>query len=279
MSRGCLAILSLIGAVLTTGSGAATAARADGVGTLGVHQRVALLEKALADFDAGVGMLESDPGQAGERLSAAAEGFESLIRSGVRNGRLYYNLANTYLQLGRLGKAIANYRRAEKLIPGDEQLKTNLGYARGLRRYQIEAKGSESLLRTLFFWHYRIPLATRFAAGLVLYVLFWLVLMIRPLFRQAGLPLIALLLAVGWLTLGASTAVQWSIESRTAAGVIVADEVVVRKGNSANYEPQVKQLLYEGVEFTLLEMRSGWLRIELPDGSTGWIRADQADLI
>ncbi len=246
---------------------------------LGEHQRVALLEKALADFDAGLGMLESDPDGAAAHLRGAADGFETITRGGVRNGRLYYDLGNTYLQLGRLGSAMVNYRRAEKLIPGDEQLKTNLQYARNLRRNQIATTGSQSLLRTLFFWHFRVPLPTRFLCALVLYVLFWFALLVRPFVRQTGLRLLAVVLAVGWLTLGASTLVEWQLQSRIIAGVIVADEVVVRKGNSANYEPQFKQLLYEGVEFTLLESRGPWLRIELSDGNTGWIRADQAELI
>jgi hypothetical protein len=30
------------------------------------------------------------------------------------------------------------------------------------------------------------------------------------------------------------------------------------------------------VECRLLEERPGWLRIELPDGRSGWIRSDQA---
>ena len=59
----------------------------------------------------------------------------------------------------------------------------------------------------------------------------------------------------------------------------MADEVIVRKGNSTSYEPQFNQPLYEGVEFTLIERRGDWLRIELPDGNSGWISADQAELI
>ncbi len=246
---------------------------------LGRHKRVALLEKALADFDEGLDLLESDAEQAAARLRASAEGFETIIRSGVHNGRLYCNLGNTYLQLGRLGLAIANYRRAEKLIPGDAQLKANLEYARHLRRNQIAPAGSKTLLRTLFFWHYRVSLRTRYLCGLLLYVLFWLILIVRPFVRQEGMRLLAVVLAVGWITFGASVLVEWQLQARTTAGVIVTDEVVVRKGNSANYEPQFKQLLYEGVEFTLIESRGDWLRLELPDGNSGWIRADQAELI
>ncbi|MCP4593246.1 MAG: tetratricopeptide repeat protein [bacterium] len=245
----------------------------------GHHQQVALLEQALADFDEGIALLTSDPDAGAKRLHAAVTGFETVVRHGPRNGRLYYNLGNAYLQLGRLGQAIANYRRAEALIPSDGQLQANLNYARQLRRSQIAPSGSETLVRTLFFWHYRVPLRVRYLGALVVYVLFWGMLLVRPLLRQVGLRLIVVLLGIGWVTLGVSSAVEWQLESSSTAGVIVADEVVVRKGNSAHYEPQFQQLLYEGVEFTLIEQRSDWLRIELPNGSTGWIRADQAEIV
>lgn len=272
---GAVCILAILAAlVLTTGRAVAQAPE-----SLGRHQRAAVLDKALGDFDEGLALLESEPDQAAQRLRAAAEGFEAVIRSGVNNGRLFYNLGNTYLQLDRLGPAIANYRRAERLIPGDEQLKTNLACARGLCRNQIALQGSKTLVQTLFFWHYRVPLPTRFFCALVLYVLFWLVLIVRPFLPQLGLRLLVVVLAVGWLTFGLSAAVEWRFQSRTVAGVITADEVDVLKGNSAHYEAQFRQLLYEGVEFTVIEHRDDWLRIELPDGNTGWIRTNQAELI
>ncbi len=50
----------------------------------------------------------------------AAQRFDSIIASGVVNGRLEFNSGNCYLQAGDLGNAILHYRRAQRLIPGDE---------------------------------------------------------------------------------------------------------------------------------------------------------------
>jgi len=36
------------------------------------------------------------------------------------------------------------------------------------------------------------------------------------------------------------------------------------------------ETLGPGVESTVIEVRPGWLRIELPDGRSGWIRETQA---
>ena len=42
--------------------------------------------------------------------------YEKIIDDGrIKNGKLYYNLANAYLLKGDIGKAILNYRRAQEL--------------------------------------------------------------------------------------------------------------------------------------------------------------------
>ena len=92
-----------------------------------------------------------------------------------------------------------------------------------------------------------------------------------------------------WRWLGAVTAVLWlacaisvaadELGGRALEGVVLADDVVVRKGNSEGFEPRFEQPLHEGVEFRVIEQRPDWLSIELPDGKTGWIRAADAGLI
>ena len=62
---------------------------------------------------------------------------QGLIDDGVDNGKLYYNLGNAQLQIGDLGQAIVSYRRAERLIPNDSNLRENLRFARSLCRNQI----------------------------------------------------------------------------------------------------------------------------------------------
>ena len=63
------------------------------------------------------------------------------------------------------------------------------------------------------------------------------------------------------------------------AGVIVAAEVVVRKGNGESYAPQFPQPLHAGTEFAVLEERGPWLAIQLDNGTSGWIRRESASLL
>ena len=62
-------------------------------------------------------------------------------------------------------------------------------------------------------------------------------------------------------------------------GVLTGNEVVLRSGNGDGFGAIVEEPLQEGVEFTILESRPGWWRIELADGTIGWIPIDDAESI
>ena len=70
--------------------------------------------------------------------------------------------------MGDLGRAILNYRRAQLLLPGDPDLLSNLEYARSRRADKIPEPEPRLLLKTLFFWHYDVPLAWKRGLFLVL---------------------------------------------------------------------------------------------------------------
>ncbi len=78
---------------------------------------------------------------------------------------------------------------------------------------------------------------------------------------------------------GSIATTRW-IERHTPAGVVTGMDVVAYKGPGTGYTRQFAQPLQPGVEFRLAEARpSGWWRIRLPDGKTGWIEAGAADLV
>ena len=82
-----------------------------------------------------------------------------------------------------------------------------------------------------------------------------------------------------WIAFGVSVGADTFGTGDHTEGVILIDDVVVRKGNSEGFEQRFEQPLQQGVEFRVIEQRPEWLSIELPDGKTGWIRASAAGLI
>lgn len=248
-------------------------------GAMTSEKREAILADATAAYDQGASLIRSQPDRAMTLFQQAIDAYEKLIADGVVNGRLYYNLGNAYLQIGEVGKAIVNYRRAQRLMPGDPQLEHNLRHARSLRRNNIESEAKRALLRTAFFWHYNTSIFSRYWVAVVGYVVFWCLMLLGIRVRGGLLRNIALAILPIWLAAGVSVGVEYYQRSTVKEGVTTSAQIVVRKGNGDGYDPQFAEKLHEGVEFTVLEQRAGWYKIQLPDGGTGWIRTEQAELI
>jgi len=248
-------------------------------GAMSEQERVGVLNSALAVFDRGNALRTGDPAAATNAYREAAAGFQSLIDDGVRNGKLYYNLGNAQLQIGDLGHAIANYRRSERLIPNDSNLRENLRFARSLCRNQIPTATGRAALKTLFFWHYQTPLRTRYWVGLSAYLLFWMTLMLRLYWRRVRWMYLIVPLFAVWASLGGSVVTESVVRATTNEGVIVAEDVVVRKGDGETYEPQFKEALHPGVELEVLEIRHDWMRIRLTDGNEGWVPTRSVEII
>jgi len=241
--------------------------------------RRSVLTEANAAYDQGAAILRTKPQTAMASFVKAIEGYESLVDDGVRNGRLYYNLGNAYLQVGRVGLAIANYRRAQRLLSGDPQLEHNLTYARSLRRNSIESAGERAFWHTAFFWHFNTSIVSRYWVAIVAYLAFWSLLGLRLIVKAPGLRVAAMVMLPIWLAAGGSVAIESIHRANTPEGVTTSSDIVVRKGNGEGYDPQFAEKLHEGVEFIVIEQRPGWLQIELRDASRGWIKSEQAELI
>ena len=134
------------------------------------------------------------------------------------------------------------------------------------------------MLHTLFAWHYQVPARTRYGIALTAYIMFWILVLARMYVHSIrwGFAIAPSLLI--WVILGVSICYETSVRSSHLDGVLVAADVVVRKGNGDGFAQQFAQPLHEGVEFTVVEQRKEWIHIELPDGQAGWIRLNQIEL-
>ena len=208
--------------------------------------------------------------------TAAAEGYEALLARGHVNGHLFYNLGNCYVRLGRIGRAILNYKKALLLLPRDGDLKANLQYARSLCQDRIE-ESPASIGRTLAFWYFGLNFRGMLLALCILNGLFWLSVLVK-LSRDSEWVRwsIALSLMVS-LLMGASAVLKYRETFHNKEGVILAEEAPVRAGFSR--KDTVLFILHEGAEFKVIGQEKGWWKIELPDGKKGWLPQDSGKRI
>lgn len=244
------------------------------------------LESSLSKFDAATALKATKPDEARAMYRDALAGFEALIANGVNNGRLYFDIANTHMALDQLGPAIANYRKAQRLLPADSAIQHNLDTARKLVQVSFKRPTANAIVETLFFWHYSTSAASRLRIAMIAYAVFWILMlaMVKPSRRSTGFVWTSIVSAVIAIAAGSSVAYQHLTERNSPEGVVNVAEAVLRKGNGDYYDPSLVKPLPEGVELHVHGQRNDvqgalWYQVELPDGRDGWLRADQVQML
>jgi len=223
----------------------------------------------------------NDPDQAQKLYEKAILNYEKIISDGrIKNSKLFYNLGNAYFLKEDIGRAILNYRRAERLDKADTNIQKNLAFARSRRIDTVEVKTEERILETLFFWHYDFSIKIKFLITCVCFAIICISATVI-LWRGKSASLVATAAICGLLTVSflASVTLETRSRANTICGVITDQQIIARQGDGPNYPESFKDPLHAGTEFDLLERRSGWFHIRLSDDSDGWIPDNTADLI
>ena len=204
-----------------------------------------------------------------EDFLGVANRYQAILDQGVLSGALLYNQGNAWMRAGETGRAIASYRRALRFWPRDPQLAANLRSALSSTSAPVDHM---PLLGYLFFWQNWLSYPEKFFLVTALLVV-TLILGILTQFPVAGRigKRCGLLSGVLLVLLLVSTAWDWHRFERVEHGVVIADEVTARKGNSENYEPAFTEALHEGAEFQVLERRGDWLHIRIDGSGDAWV--------
>ncbi len=247
------------------------------------EQIIIELHAAQSAYDKGVESARTDPVAAQKYFVEAVNGFEKIVKSGVNNGQLLYNLGNAQVQANQIGSGIGSYLQAQRIMPGDSQLQSNLAHARSLVKDRFNS-GDGMLMEDVSAWWHLISFNGRLAWAGIFWIAAWSIagfLFHKPSgVRHATARLLARRLAWGCgilgAILGATLVMDMTATRLWPQGVTINDAVIVRKGNGDGFDAQFAEPLSQGVEFRVLERRPGWLLIRLADGKSGWIAAAQA---
>jgi tetratricopeptide (TPR) repeat protein len=247
------------------------------------YRLVSLLVALFAMFSPSNSAL-ADELPAGDPLSLVAEGvrsynggdfsrsvlyYEAAIKAGALNGELLFNLGSSYYRLGRVGPALAGFKGASRFLPRDGDVAANLSYLRKQRRDALEPK--LSLFDVAFGW---LAWGNRMeflaAASVVLTLAALTGVGARILGRSLPWGATALCWSLSLLALAGAGAKLWGVNEAAEAVVIIAEVA----GLSGPAENNVQLFtLHEGAEVEVLEQRSGFTRVTLSDGRSGWIRS------
>jgi tetratricopeptide (TPR) repeat protein len=204
------------------------------------------------------------------QYEAAAKEYEELQQSGLMSGNLYFNLGNAYFKAGEKGKAILNYERARRLIPGDPDLSANLAYAQSLTG--AEACGPALWQAVVFPLSHRLTTHRLVWATSALYTLLLLALAGYRLWPARPRWLVYAATGLGVLVLITSS----SLVQQMLTDDWQPQAVVISSGEApTRFEPAqdgtVHFVLKEGSLVRVVETRDNWIEVARCDGLRGWI--------
>ena len=200
----------------------------------------------------------------------AAKLYESLVGQEPHVAVFYYDLANTYVRLGELSRAILNYEKALRLDPRNGDIRANLSHTRGLLEYRVEDTRNWYLRATEIVLKF---MTEREVYTVVLAVLF-IFLMGGVLFFLNGR-------GVFWnlwqrfvfivLLFTALVAFGKQVQSN-----LIRDVIVMQKECEARYGPsehdQVAFRMGEGIKVFVMDRREDWSRVLLTNGESAWVK-------
>jgi len=202
--------------------------------------------------------------------------YKGLVDQSLESGNLYFNIGNSFFKKGELGKAILNYERAIKLIPGDSDLKSNYDFALSQVKNIVPAKSDPfhrkvlNLYRSFSMNGLTILLS---AAYIVLLSFVFIFFVFKPGIRHRYVFTISLLI----FFLISLYALSDRITSQNREAVLIAES------SDAQFEPvdnaTIHYTIYEGTKVYIVQEKMDWLKIRRQDGKIGWIKKADSEII
>ncbi|MFC1645670.1 tetratricopeptide repeat protein [Candidatus Omnitrophota bacterium] len=214
-----------------------------------------------------------------EKIEEAINDYKKALSFGYESGPLYYNLGNAYFKQGFLGKAVINYLRAQRLIPDDADLISNLRYAQSLVKGGIITPKRSWFLRMFFVLANRFSLDSITIVSMALCFVFSIVVVLLILLRN---------LRKACAYVGAAVLILLIISAslfcvQFYSTIIQKEAVVIVNGVDSKFEPLEDAttffVLNEGESVNVIASKKGWLKIRRPDSKQGWVKESDIEFL
>jgi len=211
-----------------------------------------------------------------ENYTEAINSYESILASGEHSADLYFNIGNCYYKLHKVAPAVYNYEKAMQLNPNDDEIKTNLDFARKMTIDDIKVVpkvGFSKLIEDFTSsYHYDTWAWIAVVFAFLLLVFFAGYYLSGTAFKKriffSGMFFIFL-----GIVLSVSSGIYEKNRIASEKPAIIFAETASVKGEPKANGPETI-LLHEGTKVYVLESIANWKKIQLTDESTGWINEE-----
>jgi tetratricopeptide (TPR) repeat protein len=207
------------------------------------------------------------------KYEEAIAAYETILDSKRESAELYFNLANCYYKLNKVAPAIYNYEKALVLSPNDLEIQNNLAFAHKLTIDEIKVVpkvGFAKMLRDFTgAFHYNTWAWTTVALS-GFFLLFFVGYYFSQLTLSKRIFFIGMFILVFLILLSGLAAIFEKSHFQNERPAIVFAEIIQVKSEPKSSSSDVF-MLHEGAKVFLHESIENWVKIELTDGSEGWI--------
>ena len=207
--------------------------------------------------------------------------YEKIVEQGYESTELYFNLGNAYYKQNVIAKAILNYERALLLNPNDNDIKYNLELTDRWVADKIE------VLSVFFFTSWVRGTKNIFSSdnwAIISIISFIVALFFISLYLYTrSISIKKLSFWIGFLVFVISVITfifsyqqkQKIIENKTA--IIINPSVTIKSSPDASGTDLF--VLHEGTKVWIEDKISDWNEIKLSDGSKGWLKSEDFEVI
>lgn len=206
----------------------------------------------------------------------AINNYESILSSGKQSAELYFNLGNCYYKLHKVAPAIYNFEKALLLNPNDNEIQSNLNFAKRMSIDDIKETpevGFGKLFQNFTssfdydIWAWiAVVLAFLFLMSFVGYYLSATAFKKRIFFTTMAFIFIPIIVSIS------SGFFEKNRISSNKSAIVFAEKVAL-KSEPKSSSTQI-MLLHEGAKVYILESIANWKKVQLTDETTGWISDD-----
>ena len=210
--------------------------------------------------------------------SQAAQAYNQLLAQGYQSAALYYNLGNAYYKQGQIAPALLNYQKARKLWPADADINFNIQFVNQKTTDRVDEVPPFFLTK---WWHgYLLLLSAQTLAVLsVIWLLLGFALLSVYLLAQTvAIKKYSFYVALALLLLGFGAVFtagrQQAYFNSHKQAIVFAGAATAKSAPDASAKNLF--VIHEGALVNVLENDNDWLKIQLPNGSEGWIKQTEA---
>jgi hypothetical protein len=206
----------------------------------------------------------------------AIQAYESVLDSRQQSADLYFNLGNCYYKLNKVAPSIYNYEKALVLAPEDADISNNLKFAQKLTIDEVKEVPKVGFAKLLHdftgMFHFNtwawisVVFGSLFLGFFIGYYFSLAAVLKRIFFFGMFVWVLFLLVSVG-------AAIFEKNHFVTDRPAIVFAEVTEVKSEPQKASPTTF-ILHEGTKVFVEEVLGKWKKIQLTDGTEGWIESE-----